>query len=122
MCSAAMKREPKAPVEKRREVDSRLAPPPGGPNAFMIARRLKDLDLRQQRMEELLAHLCLLVQGLESLVQDGPPERLETRFRHPGPTVHRPSRLPAWKRWLWGFFFPERLRDPHPEAWAHVPV
>lgn len=92
------------------------------PSTFVLARRFRDLEGRQQRCEEMLAHVCLLLEEVRDKVDvlggaaDGPG------FSLPGPTIWRKARpLPWWQRWAYAVFAPWRLRAPHPEALLELP-
>lgn len=88
------------------------------PNTFMLQKRLRELELRQQRSEEMLSAIFLAVEEIRDAVGAGDREPGGVGFRLPDPRRPAPSlALPWWKRAFYGFFSPARLRRPGADRW-----
>lgn len=88
------------------------------PNAFLLQKKLRELELRQQRSEEMLSAIFLAVEEIRDAVGAGDREPGGAGFRLPDPCLEAPPlAMPWWKRALLSFFQPQRLRRPGANRW-----
>lgn len=118
--NTASKAGPTATLVKRRE-EATGKPALSHPSLFMLQRRLKDLEERQAKSEEMLAHACLMLHEIHAAVRDLGGAEQSHAFKLPPETARPPVRLRWWERLLFGTFAPWKLRHPHPEALARIP-
>lgn len=87
------------------------------PNVFVLQRRLKEIEQRTQRMEEMLSAVFLTLEEVRQAVgagqePGGPGFRLP-----PSPRLAPDRRYPWWQRIWFSFWDPERLRRPAVSRW-----
>jgi hypothetical protein len=88
------------------------------PNAFLIQKKLREMEQRQQRNEEMLSAIFLAVEEIREAVAMGAVQPQGAGFRLPNARSQLPSRsLPWWKRAWYAFFTPVRLRRPDVDHW-----
>lgn len=106
-------------AEKSRELAHR-EPTLSQPNWFQVNRRLKEIEAQQQRTEEMLSTMFLVLEDIRVAVGATGEEPISgLGFRLPEARLEAPEvSMPWWQRAWYSFVDPSKLRRPGADRWS----
>ncbi len=88
------------------------------PSFFAMQRRLKEMERRQQRAEEMLSAIFLTLEDIRDAVGATAAEPQSAGFRLPDiRKQEKDRRFPMWLRAWYSFWDPQKLRKPGANRW-----
>lgn len=106
--------EPRAIRRELKHLEEAIAPP----GHFATTRRLKEIERRQQRAEEMLSAIFLALEEIRGAVGATGEEPGGVSFRlPPSRPATPPVTLSWWRRAWYAFISPYKLRRPGADRW-----